>query len=151
MTDTQTEAREDRGEANARAWLASIRKMVAAQNAIEDTEHTEAREAAERAIQKSVLSVMVRDGWREAGAESDGPVEYEILLSTGGPACRIYGELDEHNEPTSAELQFQDWFTPWTALSTDDPSGTYSDEWLQEQADAQDDVLAFARCFYFGN
>lgn len=38
---------------------------------------------------------------------------FELLLTTGGPAVRIMGELDE-NEPTRAWLEVQDWGTPWT-------------------------------------
>src|SRR5690606_3875422 len=39
--------------------------------------------------------------------------EYEILLSTGGPAVRIVGRLNVWGEPeTTAVLQYQDWFAP---------------------------------------
>ncbi len=48
------------------------------------------------------------------GKEFDGTKTYMILLSTGGPATRIIGELDEHGQPTTATFQFQDWFLPWT-------------------------------------
>src|SRR5690606_9175128 len=34
--------------------------------------------------------------------------EYEILLSTGGPAVRIVGRLNEWDEPVTAVLQCQD-------------------------------------------
>ncbi len=39
---------------------------------------------------------------------------YEITLAGGGPAARITGELDEHGEPYTATLEYQDWGTPWT-------------------------------------
>lgn len=38
---------------------------------------------------------------------------YSIILAGGGPAVRIHGTLDNHNEPKTACLQYQDWFTPW--------------------------------------
>lgn len=38
---------------------------------------------------------------------------FELLLTTGGPAVRIMGELDD-SEPTRAWLEVQDWGTPWT-------------------------------------
>jgi len=38
---------------------------------------------------------------------------YIITLAGGGPAVRIYGEIED-GEPVTAELQYQDWFTPWT-------------------------------------
>lgn len=94
----------------------------------------ERSEEAEQRIGESVLSVSVRDGWHTPGAPSeDGPEEYEVLLSTGGPALRIWGKLREHGEPDTAELQMQDWGTPWTRYPA-----------------PEETLLAFVRCFYFG-
>jgi hypothetical protein len=59
-----------------------------------------------------------------------------ILLSTGGPALRIRGELDEYKQPYRAWLEYQDWFTPWT-------------EYHGDNVDT-DALLAFAAYFYFG-
>jgi hypothetical protein len=104
-------------ETNARAWLANIVAMVAALDTAQDADDAE-RES-ERAcgeIQDSPLSVTVRNGWREIGGESE-PEEFQILLSTGGPALRIYGTLGAHCEPEQPELQYQDWGTPWTRLT----------------------------------
>ena len=99
-----------------------------------DIEPGAANDEARETIEQSVLSVMVRDGWRQPGAsQEDGPEEYEILLSTGGPALRIVGQLDQHNQPSSAELQHQDWGTPWTRFPA--PEAT---------------LLAFASVFWFG-
>jgi hypothetical protein len=86
-----------------------------------------------RKLDESVLSVQVRSGW-ETSAKDFTPSEYELLLTTGGPACRIIGQLNG-GKPTSATLQIQDWGTPWT---------DYYD-------DIEDDVLLkFASQFYFG-
>ncbi len=55
------------------------------------------REEAEQRIQEDALSVQVRTGWYEPTAnhlEQQSAEEFEILLSTGGPASRICGELD---------------------------------------------------------
>jgi hypothetical protein len=77
---------------------------------------------------------MVRDGWYQPGRPNEyGPEEYEILLSTGGPALRIYGKLGRDDEPETAELQMQDWFLPWQRYPT-----------------AEEPLLQFARYFYFG-
>jgi hypothetical protein len=59
--------------------------------------------------------------------------QFVILLSTGGPASRIQGELS-NGEPRRAWLEVQDWGTPWT----------------QYFGIKQDTLLAYARCFYFG-
>ena len=58
---------------------------------------------------------------------------YELLLGTGGPAVRIVGKLNEHGEPETAELQGQDWGTPWERTENQD----------------EDTLLQFAQYFYF--
>lgn len=92
---------------------------------------TDQDEARQR-ISEDPLSLQVRSDWCNPG-ETMVAGEYEILLSTGGPATRIVGDL-ERGEPISARLEAQDWFVPWT-----------------EYVDADEDVLlAYARCFFFG-
>lgn len=39
---------------------------------------------------------------------------FHITLAGGGPAVRITGDLDEHNQPDRAWLEYSDWGTPWT-------------------------------------
>lgn len=124
---------------NAKGWLASIEEMLARAakaDALNSREAEREAEEARQAINESVLSVQVRSGWYvpgTTGEDRDTPEEYEILLSTGGPALRIVGRLSQHCEPESAELQHQDWGTPWTRFPA--PEAT---------------LLAFAQCFYFG-
>lgn len=93
------------------------------------------REDAQQRIEEDPLSLQVRSGWRSPGEESE-PEEFELLLSTGGPATRIIGELGEHNEPIRARLQAQDWFTAWTDYQGD--------------AISRSDLLAYCNVFYFG-
>ena len=59
-----------------------------------------------------------------------------ILLCTGGPAVRIVGDLNEHGEPDTARIEYQDWFTYW--------------ERLPIKREQEDLLLDYARCFYFG-
>lgn len=94
------------------------------------------REEAEQRIQEDALSVEMRGDWYGYGtepADAAKPVEFRILLSTGGPSSRIRGEL-ENGEPSRAWLEVQDWGTPWTQYFDID----------------QDTLLTYARCFYFG-
>jgi hypothetical protein len=96
------------------------------------------RDDAERRIQEHPLSIEMRGAWYGYGtepADAGRPVEFKILLSTGGPATEILGELDEHGQPRRAYIQAQDWGTPWT----DCP-----------KAIDQDTLLTYCRCFYFG-
>ena len=115
---------------NAAAWLASIEEMLAAAKT-QDNDNDHGRE-----IEESVLSVQVRNGWYSPGdmnAQITDPDEYEILLTTGGPALRIYGQLNQHAEPDSAELQMQDWGVPWERFPA-----------------SEETLLEFASYFWFG-
>jgi hypothetical protein len=62
------------------------------------------RDDAEQMIHEDPLSVEVRSDWTTPGEEMT-PAAFCILLSTGGPATRIRGELDEHGEPYRAWLE----------------------------------------------
>lgn len=84
-------------------------------------------------IQEYPLSVLVRSNWHIPGQTSE-LAEYEILLSTGGPAVRIIGELSD-GEPTSARIEYQNWGIPWTDYPL-----------FSEQEDA---LLRFASNFYY--
>lgn len=93
----------------------------------------ESEEQARERIQEDALSVEVRSGWTPLGDTLTAD-EFNILLTTGGPAVRIMGELDEYGEPRRAWLEVQDWFQPWMQYFPAD----------------QEVLLAYARCFYFG-
>ena len=92
---------------------------------------------ARQRIEEDALSVEVRSDWHTPGSSDEDrkPAQFCILLCTGGPACRIMGELDENLEPHRAWLEHQDWGTPWTQ---------YYEPGIQET------LLAYARVFYFG-
>ena len=74
------------------------------------------REAARTAIYDDPLAVDVRSGWVNVWAAEFEPVEYRILLCTGGPAVQLEGELDDRNQPYNVQLQHQDWFEPWQTV-----------------------------------
>lgn len=117
-------------EQQAEAQLASIREMVKRL----DSRRESVREDAITSIQEDPLSVEVRTGWYNPGSQDAQPEEYQILLCTGGPACRIIGEL-ENGQPCSAKIEHQDWGTPWTEYRMDS----------EEEADA----VKYAQQFYW--
>jgi len=119
-------------EAEARAQVKNIVELV---QAIKDAAANEEKEAAEQAVYEDALSVTVRSGWHTPGDKGELE-EYQILLSTGGPAVRIVGEFGRFNDPSSGQVQYQDWATPWTPYP------------LTE--DEQAAVLEYARVFYYG-
>jgi hypothetical protein len=126
---------------NATVWLATIRELVANLDAACDVSERDGTqydiETAQTAIHEAPLSVEVRSGWYKPGDVIPEPHEYQILLSTGGPALRITGYLGKYGEASSAHLEYQDWGTPWMSLPL---AG-------EESAD----VLTFAQQFYFGD
>jgi hypothetical protein len=126
--------------ANARGWLESMREMIEAIGAAEESGDEQATDRAREALQESPLSVLVRNGWHTPGSgeeEGRSPQEYEILLSTGGPALRVVGDLDQHCTPDDEPcLEWQDWGTPWTVFPLTEAE--------------RDTVCTFARQFWFG-
>ncbi len=90
----------------------------------------ESEDDARQRIQEDPLSLRIFGELIDGEWEADN---YELLLGTGGPAVRIVGDLGEHKEPTSARLEVQDWFKPWTE---------YSDENHDDNM-----LLAYACCF----
>lgn len=141
MTDTDKNAHAIR---NARAWAESILEAMTAYKALEKGEgesvtydgetFTDADELRQR-IEEMPLSVAVRGGWYSPGDEDKGgeAEEFQILLSTGGPALRLVGDIGSR-----ASLEYQDWGIPWTEY--------------RETTDAEDDAIeAFVGLFWFGD
>ena len=139
---------------NALGSLASIMEMVArlehaeeCSGDPEDCEFTEEdfggesfddyhdTDAARQAIEEDALSVEVRSGWHTPGVVDDDE-EFEILLTTGGPALRIVGDLDQYNQPKRPRLEMQDWFIPWQEVVLD--------------SEGYAALRAYCAVFYFG-
>ena len=102
----------------------------------EETEEYHNEDGTRQRIEEDPLSVQVRSGWANSPAEFEAE-EYEILLCTGGPACRIVGELDR-GQPDRARIEYQDWFTPWV-------------EYLDITSEEREALLTYAQQFYFGS
>jgi hypothetical protein len=152
-----TEQKADHGANNAKGWYQSIFDMVTELEKANRDGHTyEAAEKAETRIHESVLSVEVRSGWYVPGSKWNGvnfqdadtkPAHYRILLTYGGPSLQLTGELNEHGEPETARLEYQDWGTPWTLFNP----GHHIEGFKPDDYDAYDStLLAFASCFYYG-
>jgi hypothetical protein len=127
------EKEDTRAKEQARAQLDSIMEMV---KALETGEEIDGEDAHDR-IQEDPLSVEVRSDWHSPGDGNDKPAEYNILLCTGGPAVRIIGGLGEYGQPETAELEYQDWFTPW-------------EKHLDATPEEDEFLLTYARQFYYG-
>ena len=86
-------------------------------------------------VLNSALSVEFRSGWYSSLDDELVPEEFKILLTWGGPALRIIGELDNYG-PVNPKLQYQDWGTAWTDFEITE--------------DQQKALNWFCNCFYFG-
>jgi len=112
----------ERAEQQAGAQLASIEDLVACLDHAESCDDAACGadcphdvDTARQTIMGDALDVQVRGEWHTPGAiDSAAPYEYKILLCWGGPSVQIVGTLDADNQPDSARLQYQDWFTEWT-------------------------------------
>jgi hypothetical protein len=114
-------------------YLSREAKTVLKEHGYDGTNHDVVAEWIEDAMREAPLSVEVRSGWREPGdGASMEPDEFRILLSTGGPALRVMGELC-NGTPDRCWLEHQDWGTPWT-------------RWHDTDRDA---LLWFAGLFYY--
>ena len=102
---------------------------------VTSNEDEEEIEQIKESINNSALSVEFRSGWSTNYDELEIE-EFKILLSWGGPALRVIGELDQYKQAENVKLQFQDWGTPWT------------DYELTEKE--KESLNWFCNCFYFG-
>tara|TARA_Y100001951_G_C11228199_1_gene232997 strand:- start:326 stop:742 length:417 start_codon:yes stop_codon:yes gene_type:complete len=98
-------------------------------------EDYEKQEEIKENILNSALSVEFRSGWTSNPNELEIE-EFKILLTWGGPALRVIGELNQYKEPENIKMQYQDWGTFWTDF-----------EITEEQQKA---LNWFCSCFYFG-
>mgnify|MGYP003133948265 FL=1 len=98
-------------------------------------EQEEEIEQTKESILNSALSVEFRSGWTSNPNELEIE-EFKILLTWGGPALRVIGELNQYKEPENIKMQFQDWGTCWTDF-----------EITENQQEA---LNWFCNCFYFG-
>lgn len=125
----------ERARNQAKAQLESIREMVEALDKAEENNNYEAIDKARMEIEEDPLSVQVRSDWHSPGEKTEA-TEYMILLCTGGPSVRIVGDLGECDEPETARIEYQDWFTPW--------------EDMPLTSEEEEDVLIYAQSFYYG-
>jgi hypothetical protein len=131
---TETSDKLDHAKQQGQAQFESIRELVACLQD-DDADNDRARDA----IIEDALDVQVRSGWYGPGIKTGKPEEFQILLCTGGPAVRLIGTLNEHGEAETVTMQIQDWFQPWTDFAP------------ETGHDGDGVLLAYARCFYFGD
>ena len=101
-------------------------------------EDYEKQEKIKENILNSALSIEFRSGWYSSpeSIADLSPEEFKILLTWGGPALRVIGELNQYKEPENVKMQYQDWGTCWTDF-----------EITENQQEA---LNWFCNCFYFG-
>jgi hypothetical protein len=113
---------------NAKAFAEYVSTMYRAYKALETGAEsvdangetfTDLDEIRDRAAERA-LSVEVRSDWQLwPPAVSCALTHYRILLTTGGPALRLEGELSAwcdgvNGAPKTAKIQWLDWGIPWS-------------------------------------
>lgn len=106
------------------------------QELIDNADDCEDIDDARQAIMEDALGVEVKSDWHIPGGDSE-PLEFRIVLCTGGPHVEIRGELDYYFEPSRAWLVYSDWFEGMT-------------ERVNDQGD-MDALLAYANQFVFND
>ena len=129
-----TTTKENHALNNAIGHIESMVEDFKKDKIFENLKDFESQDQLRESILNSALSVEFRSGW-ETFKEDFEPKEFKILLSWGGPALRVIGELDNYG-PVNPKLQYQDWGTLWTDLEITE--------------DQQEALNWFCNCFYFG-
>ena len=140
-----TTTKENHALTNCMNQLESIKENYRNYKKAESNDDYEAQDEIREQAQNEALSVEFRSGWSSNPGEMK-PEEFKILLSTGGPACQVKGNLDQYKQATDIEIQYQDWGTPWEPLQL---NSTYADESPNITSDYEA-LEWFCNCFYFG-
>ena len=130
-----TQTKENHALNNAIGHMESMVEDFKKDQLFEKINDYNAQDQLRESILNSALSVEFRSGWYSSLDDELVPEEFKILLSWGGPALRIIGELDNYG-PVNPKLQFQDWGTLWTDFKITE--------------DQQKALNWFCNCFYFG-
>tara|TARA_R100000353_G_scaffold61639_1_gene48718 strand:- start:1 stop:402 length:402 start_codon:yes stop_codon:yes gene_type:complete len=130
-----TQTKENHALNNAKGHIKSMVEDFKKDKIFENLKDFESQDQLRESVLNSALSVEFRSGWYSSLDDELIPEEFKILLSWGGPALRIIGELDNYG-PVNPKLQYQDWGTPWTDFEITE--------------DQQDALNWFCNCFYFG-
>ena len=141
-----TTTKENHALTNCMNQLESIKEDYRNYKEAESNDDYEAQDEIRQQAQNQALSVEFRSGWYSSLEADLKPEEFKILLSWGGPACRIIGKLDQYTEPTDIEIQYQDWGTPWEPLQL---NSHYADKSPNITSDYEA-LEWFCNCFYFG-
>jgi hypothetical protein len=155
MTTNKQEDKYEQASQQAQAKFEAIKEMVEALQKASEPVHIDSEyETAIQAIHEDALSVEIRGDWIAvdnydcAHKDLAKPVEYRILLCTGGPAVRITGRLGENCQPVTTRLEMQDWFIPWQEyrpINCDDTTFV-----SRIDTKAEEILLRYAECFYYG-
>lgn len=133
---------------NGRAKLAEIIELWTEWETAFDNAPIGTLEEITERVYELPLSIEVRSDWETPGTSRLSPGEFRILLTTGGPACAIFGDLDENGEPVSANLFHQDWFTQWEPVPLSDEGASVEDR-TDAIGRAEKALMWFANCFPF--
>lgn len=126
----------NRAKECAKGCLERIVELIERRRAAEEIRDTKLISDIDIEIQESAYGIAVRSDWTSVGDKMSA-AEFYILLAGGGPAARLRGDLNEHGEPSTTYIEYQDWFEPW-------------EEYLETSREERDMLKEYAEHFYFG-
>ena len=136
-----TDSIQSDGQRNARYKLEDItayRRALADLKGGEEVVYIEGErfedvKAVEAVLQELPIEVLVRGPWHSPHGIDDAasPNELQIVLTIGGPACRIHCKLDSSSgEPYDPVLQYKDGFNSWLDLCQIEEADVETLEWF---------------------
>tara|TARA_Y100000114_G_scaffold149008_1_gene162671 strand:+ start:273 stop:674 length:402 start_codon:yes stop_codon:yes gene_type:complete len=131
-----TTTKENHALNNAIGHIESIVEDFKKDQQLQESNDYDQQDELKESVLNSALSVEFRSGWA-TNPEELNIEQFKILLTWGGPALRVIGDLDQYKQPENIKIQFQDWGTPWTDYEITE--------------DQQDALNWFCNCFYLGS
>ena len=142
-----TKTKDDHGLNNAKGHFWTIMGHYASHQKAYKNDDYDMIEEVEKLVHDEALSVEWRCAeWMPAGDSDFKADQGRILLTWGGPALQLVVGLED-GQPVAAELQYQDWGTPWTNLTYGSNKGF---DVIIDDDKGEAALLWFASQFYWG-
>ena len=113
---TLTATKENHALTNCMSQLSFIKDLFIRYRLAESNNDYDLMHQIREEVNEAPLSIEYRSGWVPHFEDDVKPEEFKILLSWGGPACRIIGKIEDEFTLKDIEIQYQDWGTPWISL-----------------------------------
>ena len=143
---TLTATKENHALTNCMSQLSFIKDLFIRYRLAESNNDYDLMDQIREEVNEAPLSIEYRSGWVTHFEDDVKPEEFKLLLSWGGPACRIIGKIEDEFTLKDIEIQYQDWGTPWISLQLNSHLSDKSPQII----DDYEALEWFCNGFYFG-